>query len=130
MPATVREPPAKNSFINLDLTRQLAAVARILHRQSDSLKHDPSGLLGNADSTVKFVAGDSVLAVSEHPHCKKPLVQRNCRIFKDSPDLDAELGLGMPSLALRELREAKKLTLLEPYEGHTTRPSSAAPRNR
>ena len=40
-------------------------------------------------------AGDSVLAVDQHPESGHPLIERNCRIFHYSPDLDGKLLLAL-----------------------------------
>lgn len=71
-----------------------------LHRQSDSMQHEPRRLLSDAKSAMQFVGADTVLAVGNHPDSDKPLVERERRILKDSPDLRGELPLGMLALAL------------------------------
>ena len=71
-----------------------------LHRKTDAMKHEPSGFLSDAKSAAHFVRTDSILAVGNHPNSDEPLVKRECRIFKDSPDLDRELPFGMDALAL------------------------------
>lgn len=86
-------------LIDLDLSREHGS-AFVLHGKSNPVEHEPSGLLGDADSAVEFVGTDAVLAVGNHPHGGKPLVQPDGGIFKDGSDLDGELGLGVPSLAL------------------------------
>src|SRR6266404_3785921 len=63
----------------------------VLHRKTDSVKHEPCGLLSDAKSAAHFVGTDTVLAVCNHPNSDEPLVQANRRILKDSSYLDAEL---------------------------------------
>ena len=43
---------------------------------------------------------NAVLAVGNHPHRGEPFVESDRRILEDSPHLDRELTLLMPSLAL------------------------------
>ena len=64
------------------------------------MKHEPCGLLSDAESACDFVGTDAVLAVRNHPHSGKPLVERHGRILKDGADLDGELPLSVDALAL------------------------------
>lgn len=88
-------------FVNFHFAGELAALV-VLHRQPDALKHEPSGLLSDSKSAMDLVRTDSVFAVGNHPHGGKPLVQTNGGILENSPNLDRELSLRMPSLALPE----------------------------
>ena len=94
---------ADEGLVSFNFAGQLAAAVLILHSESDALKHEPCGLLSHADGAVEFVAADSVLAVGKMPHSEQPLVQADRGVLEDGPDFDAELGLGMPSLALPEV---------------------------
>ena len=94
---------ADKRLVNLDFAAQCAAVVFILHCEADTLEHEPCGLLCDTQSAVDFVAGNPVLAVSEHPDGAHPLGQRNRRTLKDGPDLDAELLLGVLRLALPQV---------------------------
>lgn len=71
-----------------------------LHGKPDTVKHEPCGLLGDAKIAGDLIGTDTVLAVGNHPHRDKPLVQRDRRILKDSPDLHAELPMMVDGLAL------------------------------
>lgn len=71
-----------------------------LHGKANPVEHEPCGFLSDADSASDFIGTDTVLAVRQHPHGSKPLVQRDRRIFKDSPDLGRELPFGVDALAL------------------------------
>jgi hypothetical protein len=64
------------------------------------VQHEPCRLLSNTERPHDFVATDAVFAIGNHPDSGKPLIKPNRRIFKDSPDLDRELRLGVASLAL------------------------------
>src|SRR5271157_371256 len=67
------------------------------------MKHEPRRLLGDAERPMNLPRGDAVLAVGNHPHHRKPLLQAKRRVLKHRSCLDAELGLRMASLALPEM---------------------------
>src|SRR5919106_6199964 len=90
---------AHESFINFYLTRHFVERFR-LHRQADTVKHEPSGFLSDANHPVDFIGTDSVLGVGNHPDGSKPLIERNWAIFKDGAHLDGELPLFVLALAL------------------------------
>jgi hypothetical protein len=71
-----------------------------LHRKADSVEHEPCGLLSDAKSAGHFVRTHAILAVGNHPHCDKPLIERQCRIFKDGSNLHRKLTMSMDALAL------------------------------
>ena len=71
-----------------------------VHGQPDSVQHEPSGLLRDAQTAMNLVARNPVLAVRKHPHRTEPLIKTNRRIFKDRSDLDTKLALRVPRLAL------------------------------
>src|SRR6266568_797469 len=70
------------SFICFYLAAKLPADS-LLHRKANALQHEPSRFLSNAETTVKLVRTDSILAVGREPHCRKPFVQANRRVLKD-----------------------------------------------
>jgi len=84
-------------LVYFDLFAASTDLSQILfvHRKPDSVEHEPCGLLGDAQSACNFVGTDSVLAVGQHPHCDKPLVEGNRGIFHDGADLHGELALRM-----------------------------------
>src|SRR5207253_980810 len=47
-----------------------------------------------------FTTTNTVLAIQNQPHCRKPLIQTERRILEDSPDLHRELPFRMPIAAL------------------------------
>jgi hypothetical protein len=51
---------------------------------------------------MKFIAADSVFAVHDQPHGRKPLLKGNWRIFKYGADLERKLLLGMIAIAAIE----------------------------
>ena len=89
----------------------------VLHRKAESVEHEPRGLLSDAKVSCNLVGTDSVLAVNQHPHCDKPLVQSDWRILKDSPDLDRELVFCMASLALPPVLVGEEHHVLAPTSG-------------
>ena len=70
-----------------------------LHRKANPVKHEPRGLLCDAERPPDFVRTDSVFAIRNEPNCDEPLVESERRILTDSPDLGRELPLGMLRLA-------------------------------
>ncbi len=99
-----------------------------LHRKTDSVKHEPCGLLSDAKSAGHFVGTDAVFAVGNHPHCDEPLVERQSRILKDSPDLHRELFASVLALAFPHAASGDKAN----FFALTSRAGNAigpAPRN-
>jgi hypothetical protein len=81
-------------FIGFDLARQF--IARfVLMGQSDSVKHEPSGLLADAKSPMNLPGRYAVFGIGNQPHCRKPLFQTDRGILEDRPDLDGKLATGM-----------------------------------
>ena len=70
--ALVHEPglAANIGFVNLNLAGHAAEVA-VLHRQPDTMEHEPSGFFGNADGSCDFVGADAVLGAGNHPDSSK-----------------------------------------------------------
>src|SRR6266404_2948580 len=90
---------ADESLINFDVAGELARVL-ILKRESDTLEHEPRGLLSNLEAAMNLPRANAVLGIGEQPHCAEPLVEANRRVLKDRSHLDAELCARMASLAL------------------------------
>lgn len=78
------------SFVAFNLTPQLAEGSRF-HRQADSMKHEPSGFLSDAQRAAKFQAANPVLGVGNAPDSDEPFIEAKRGILKDRLDLDAEL---------------------------------------
>jgi hypothetical protein len=89
---------ADECFIYFDFATEFIEPA-FLHRKTNAMEHEPSGLLGNAESTMDFVATDTVLATDNQPRCGKPLLKRDRRIFKDGASLEGEGGPLMSGIA-------------------------------
>ena len=82
------------SLISFYNAGQLAIIA-IAHSQADSVKHEPSCLLSDTETSGDFVGTNAILGISNHPDSGKPLVQTDRAILKDCANLDRELLLGM-----------------------------------
>src|SRR5579871_1110240 len=83
-----------------------------LHGESDSVEHEPCGLLSDSQSAANFIAADSVLAVRYEPNSDKPLVERQSGILEDSSNLHAELLASVLVLALPEATGSEKANVL------------------
>jgi len=85
-------------FVNFNLTAEhVKDIA--LHGEPDFVKHEPCALLSDADVAVDLIRRNAALAIGDHPYSKKPFVQADWRVFKDSTDLDGELPLRVLRLA-------------------------------
>ena len=65
----------------------------ISHSFTDTMQHEPCRVLANAESLSKFIATNSILAVSQHPKRNHPLIKSKRGVFHDSSHLDRELLL-------------------------------------
>src|SRR5207245_6388083 len=90
---------ADEGFIYFDFTGQLAALLALLC-ESDSVEHKPRGFLSDIKCPRHFTTTNTVLAIQNQPHCRKPLIQTERRLLEDSPDLHRELPFRMPIAAL------------------------------
>src|ERR1017187_5169004 len=90
---------ADKSFVRFYFAIEFAAMF-ILHCQTDAMQHEPCRFLSDLDVSRDFIATDAVLAVSDHPSNREPLIETNRRIFKDGPDLDRELTARVMASAL------------------------------
>ena len=63
----------------------------IVQGSAEPLKHKPCRLLGNAKRAVNLHAGNTVLAVDQHPESSHPLIESKRRVFKYRIDLEREL---------------------------------------
>jgi hypothetical protein len=80
-----------------------------LHRETDTLKHEPCGLLRDPDSATNFIRAYAVLAVGDHPDRHQPLIQAKRRVLENGSNLNRELSalmraLTLPLLLLRQKR--------------------------
>ena len=70
----------------------------VLHRLTDTVKHEPCRLLCDADGAGKLVAGNPILAIGQHPDGHHPLVQSESRILEDGSHFQTELLLASVAL--------------------------------
>jgi len=91
---------ADKSLIDFNLTAHFAAKEIVLQRQADTVKEKPCRLLSDPQISCNLVTANTVLAVGNKPHSRKPLVQTNRGIFHDGADLDGEFALGVMATAL------------------------------
>jgi hypothetical protein len=61
------------------------------HSFTNPVQHEPRGFLSHANGAMQFVAGDSILAVADHPYCRHPLIEANRRILEYRSNLGREL---------------------------------------
>src|SRR5436190_3440217 len=90
-------------FICFNVARELCSKS-LLHRKTNALQHEPSGLLSDTKTTVKLIRANPVLAVSSQPHCRKPFIQTDRRILEDRSDLYRKLLFRMRVFALPQFR--------------------------
>ena len=92
---------ADESFVHFDRAPSSAEFQNraVLHCEPDAVKHEPCGLLSDAESACDFIGTDAVLAVGNHPNSDKPLVERERGVLKDGSNFCAELLFGMLALA-------------------------------
>jgi hypothetical protein len=89
-----------------------------LQRKPDAMQHEPSRLLSDTKGTVNFPRANAILAISDHPHSRKPFVEADSGVLENGPDLHRELALGVASLALPHTSRSD--------EAHITRAASRA----
>ncbi len=114
------------SFVGFDFAFEFVPEGTGLHRQSDALKHEPSGLLSYTEIACDFIARNAVLAIREQPNDGKPLIQSDRRVLEDGPDLRGELALWVFRAALPAALISEKRDFLATAGRafHTLRPSN------
>ena len=78
------------SFVSLDFARELDGRV-VMHDGTNAVEHEPCRLLRHTDGAMEFVAGNTVLAVANHPDRHHPLIQPERAVLEDSSDFEAEL---------------------------------------
>ena len=94
-------------FVNLDVAGHFLEKRSSLHRETDSLQHEPCSLLRDANRTMDFIATDSILRARNQPDRRQPLIQTERRILENRSDFGRELpllvgALTLPFLLLRQ----------------------------
>jgi hypothetical protein len=111
-------------FVNLNLSRHL--VERLgLHRQADTVEHEPCGFLSDTDGAMDFVGANAVLGIGNHPDSSQPLIQSNRAILKDGSHLDGELPLSVFLFALPKTasRDEPDINTAASGAGYSIRPA-------
>jgi hypothetical protein len=98
----------------------------VVHRVTNSLQHEPSGLLSDSKATRDFVAANTVLAIRQHPHRCEPFIETNRRIFKDCPDLHGELLLAIQAFPHQARLEKRQPTTQAPGAERAIWPSNVS----
>jgi len=69
--------PADESFVNLYLAAHLATEYIVLQGETNAVKHEPCGFLGNAQIAGEFAGANAALAVGQHPERGEPFIKAN-----------------------------------------------------
>jgi hypothetical protein len=112
---------ADQRLIRLNRARHPVDASGV-HRVPDPLQHEPSSLLRYLQIAGNLVTADSILAVRQHPHRAKPLIESDRRILKDRSDLSSELLFAVQALPHHASREERKPLGLAPMTGRTFGP--------
>jgi hypothetical protein len=87
------------TLIDFNLTAKLRG-SLVLHSFTNSVEHEPRGLLRHADVLGDFATTDAVLAIGNHPHGHEPLFERDRGFVQHRAHLDRELLPAFGSAAL------------------------------
>src|SRR5205823_1277766 len=95
--------------------------------QTDTMEHEPCGLLRDSQCAVNLPRGNSILAIANHPHDRKPLLKAKRRIFEDCACLDTELRFRVPGLALPETTRRDECNVCPSacWADHSARPATS-----
>jgi hypothetical protein len=96
------------SFVRFDRARHFVDRS-VVHRISDAMHHKPRRLLSHLKSAGNLVRGNAILAVRQHPHRAKPLVETNGRILEDRTDLNRVLLFAFFALPHQASRQKRRL---------------------
>src|SRR5581483_11243265 len=82
-------------FVYFDSASTVADLPNgfVLHGETNAVEHEPCSLLRDLQVAGNFVAANTVLAISDEPHGRKPLVQSDCGILHHRSDLDGKFAL-------------------------------------
>ena len=81
---------ADERLINLYLARKRLIERLGLGGFAETMRHEPRGLLRDADITSELSAGDPLFVAGDQPNRDEPLAKRQFRILKDRSDFDRE----------------------------------------
>src|SRR4051812_19052343 len=76
---------------NLIIAAELRSVGAIVESMADTMRHEPSSLVGYAEHTVQLVRRHALFARDHKLKRQNPLVQRDVRSLEDRSYRDGEL---------------------------------------
>src|SRR5581483_4029542 len=116
--------PADECFVYFDFAAQFRSEETILQSETETLQHEPSSLLRNSQVAGDFIAGDSVLAIAEHPESRQPFCERDWRILKHCSQFHRKLLVALlPLPPLLSLQVVVILVTAGWANGNSVRPS-------
>ena len=105
---------APERFVHFNRAAVAAKLAFGLdvHCLADTVRHEPSGFVGHAQSTVQLVTAHALLGRAQQMRRQHPLVQRHLRTFEHRADRHRVLAAAMPAeVQAGTMRRAFKLGL-------------------
>lgn len=111
---------ADEGFAGFDFPGQHLFERSFVESETNPMIHEPRGLLGDAKIAMHFVAADSVLAIHDEPHGRKPLVQAERRILKDGSGFEAGawtimLRIALPDASVGEISDVLGTAMRTPH---------------
>ena len=88
---------ADEGLVGLDRALHLRPSAS-LHRQPDTMEHEPAGFLRDTKRPRQLVRADAVLAVGQHPERGEPLVEPDGAVLENRAELHRELSPTLTAL--------------------------------
>jgi hypothetical protein len=81
-----------------------------LGRVTQTVKNEPSRLLGNAEVFAQLDGGNALFVGRNKVDRKEPFLERNFAVFKDAPDFGGELLPAVSTLVMNPVGEREDLT--------------------
>lgn len=103
-------------LIDFDFPAQFGS-ALVLHRFTNAVQHEPRGFLSNPEVTGNLARTDTISAVGNHPHNRKPLLKADRGLIQDRSDFNRELFPARSSFALPNTARLKKHRFLSTAVG-------------
>jgi hypothetical protein len=90
---------ADERFVGFDFARQ-QSESTLSQSEAQTMRHEPSGLLGHAKIAGQFAGAYAILAIHDQPKRGKPLVQAERRFLENRASLEREGWLLVSGVAL------------------------------